>query len=50
MEEGPENGKEPSHSAHANGIKEYVYTGWVKEEGNVLHKITRRKANRIGHA
>ena len=49
MEEVPENGKESSHSAHANGRKEYTYIWWVKEEGNVLHKITRRKANRIGH-
>ena len=25
MEEAPENGKESSHSAHANGMNEYVY-------------------------
>jgi len=27
----------------------YIYIWWVKEEGNALHKITRRKALRIGH-
>ena len=26
MEEAPENGKESSHSAHANGINELMYT------------------------
>jgi len=25
MEEPPENGKESSHSAHANGMKEWIY-------------------------
>ena len=34
MEEAPENGKELSHSAHANGMKE-----WMNEWMNILQPI-----------
>jgi hypothetical protein len=43
MDEVPENGKESSHSGHANGIIR------IKEERNVLRAIKRRLANWIGH-
>jgi len=36
MEEAPENGKESSYSAHANGMNEYIYIWGVKEEGKVV--------------
>jgi hypothetical protein len=29
MEESPENGKESSHSAHANGMNEYLSPSWA---------------------
>ena len=44
MEEAPENGKESSHSAHANGMNIYTYTcTYVTEK---LHGFNLRSHNR----
>jgi len=41
MEEAPENGKESSHSAHANGINESVVINKISslQTLNLLHAI-----------
>jgi len=40
MEEAPENGKELSHSAHANGMNEYRFWNPVRTHGMRINDMT----------